>query len=310
MQALPLRCTECHLRVSYTTEGVPCAPPGLTSPQHRSRSTQPRAIRHALLQLIMHGWLWQAQVDLGVTRGRSRGIVYLHSLICFVLAVQVAHYSRSIRSFFLCLCWSLFSHAITLLVPATDVSQHHIAHTTEAIVIMHFTKTVAACALALITFTSASPLPTFNDIERRWSEGESEVCLPLLPACYMHDWLHDLFRRVRSQSLLQTRATIANTIHQASIHANINIREATPAWPVEHGAEADIFSASLDKRTQDRARVLYPREEETTITAIRAYVAKLFQEHGTTGLIEARHTSEREDAPVLRPRMAKYSWAA
>lgn len=51
---------------------------------------------------------------------------------------------------------------------------------------MRFTKTVAACALALITFASGSPLPTLNEIERRWSEGESEVCFPLLPGCYMH----------------------------------------------------------------------------------------------------------------------------
>lgn len=62
---------------------------------------------------------------------------------------------------------------------------------------MRFTKTVAACALALITFASGSPLPTLNEIERRWSEGESEVCFPLLPGCYMHAWLHDLLRRVR-----------------------------------------------------------------------------------------------------------------
>lgn len=98
---------------------------------------------------------------------------------------------------------------------------------------------------------------------------------------------------------------------QASIHANVDIREATPAWPVARGEAARIYVQSLDSRTQDRARMLYPREaEKTTIARIRAFAAKILQEHGTKGLIEARRIHEDEDAPVLRPRKAKYSWAA
>ena len=45
----------------------------------------------------------------------------------------------------------------------------------------------------------AKPLPVdFNDIQRRWSEGMSEVCataMGQLPACYVREWLQSLHRR-------------------------------------------------------------------------------------------------------------------
>lgn len=78
------------------------------------------SIRHALLQLIMHGWLWRTQVDVSVTRGRwgKYNISRLSHPSC--AAVQVAHYSRSIRSFYLCSCWSLILHSYSPSLATTD----------------------------------------------------------------------------------------------------------------------------------------------------------------------------------------------
>lgn len=67
-------------------------------------------------------------------------------------------------------------HTVSGRLQASPITTYHRQRT---FIIMHFTKTITACALALITLTSASPLPTLNEIERRWSEGESEVCFPL-----------------------------------------------------------------------------------------------------------------------------------
>ena len=61
---------------------------------------------------------------------------------------------------------------------------------------MYFSSTLGLLVILLCSAVSASPLPTFNDIERRWSKGESEVCLSVLPACYVEAWYQDL-RRVR-----------------------------------------------------------------------------------------------------------------
>lgn len=61
--------------------------------------------------------------------------------------------------------------------------------------------------LLAVNFSStfASPLPShFNDIERRWSEGQSEVCaLSGESGCYIFAWVQALVRRVcRSSAIL------------------------------------------------------------------------------------------------------------
>ncbi|GAB1739272.1 hypothetical protein NU219Hw_g4018t1 [Hortaea werneckii] len=69
----------------------------------------------------------------------------------------------------------------------------------------------AACSSS----TLAKPLPSdFNDIERRWSEGQSE----------------------------------------AEIHAAHSIREATPAWPVARAAELDFDSTTDERTMLERKR--------------------------------------------------------
>ncbi|KAI6810873.1 hypothetical protein KC332_g4979 [Hortaea werneckii] len=69
----------------------------------------------------------------------------------------------------------------------------------------------AACSSS----TLAKPLPSdFNDIERRWSEGQSE----------------------------------------AQIHAAHSIREATPAWPVARAAGVDFDSTTDERTMLERKR--------------------------------------------------------
>ncbi|KAI7706748.1 hypothetical protein KC353_g12060 [Hortaea werneckii] len=69
----------------------------------------------------------------------------------------------------------------------------------------------AACSSS----TLAKPLPSdFNDIERRWSEGQSE----------------------------------------AEIHAAHSIREASPAWPVARAAEVDFDSTTDERTMLERKR--------------------------------------------------------
>ena len=60
----------------------------------------------------------------------------------------------------------------------------------------------ALLLLAAICITVlAAPIPLdFNDIERRWSEGQSEVChtsIGSLPPCYVLAWVQSMIRRRR-----------------------------------------------------------------------------------------------------------------
>lgn len=63
---------------------------------------------------------------------------------------------------------------------------------------MHFSATAVLLA-ALCYPIFAKPLPLdFHDIERRWSEGQSEVCsttIGQLPGCYVLQWMQSLGRR-------------------------------------------------------------------------------------------------------------------
>ena len=69
---------------------------------------------------------------------------------------------------------------------------------------MRFLTTTTTTTTTLLLFTLllatciAKPIPaSLAEIERRWSKGESEVCLcqSNMPACYIHAWLKSLARR-------------------------------------------------------------------------------------------------------------------
>ncbi|RMZ33398.1 hypothetical protein D0859_02472 [Hortaea werneckii] len=103
----------------------------------------------------------------------------------------------------------------------------------------------AACSSS----TLAKPLPSdFNDIERRWSEGQSEL-----------------------------------TVSKAEIHAAHSIREATPAWPVARAADVD-FDSTTDERTMLERK----REDAGLIQRMRTFVHNYMAAKGKAGVIEAR----------------------
>ncbi|RMY60222.1 hypothetical protein D0864_13121 [Hortaea werneckii] len=103
----------------------------------------------------------------------------------------------------------------------------------------------AACSSS----TLAKPLPSdFNDIERRWSEGQSELTVP-----------------------------------KAEIHAAHSIREATPAWPVARAADVD-FDSTTDERTMLERK----REDAGLIQRMRTFVHNYMAAEGKAGVIEAR----------------------
>lgn len=51
--------------------------------------------------------------------------------------------------------------------------------------------------LAALTTSLAKPIPLthIEEIEQRWAQGESEVCLDL-PGCYIYAWVRSLGRPV------------------------------------------------------------------------------------------------------------------
>ncbi|KAK5133226.1 hypothetical protein LTR08_008061 [Meristemomyces frigidus] len=137
---------------------------------------------------------------------------------------------------------------------------------------MRFSITALLLA-ATFSSTLATPLPSdFNDIERRWSQGQSE----------------------------------------AQIHSAHSVRDlATPAWPVLRAAEVeevmdpDAFESTTDERTMvERSRSrsrFHKRSDDTTVAKMRQFVEAFMRSKGETGMIGARAESV-EEAPVLKPR--------
>lgn len=94
-------------------------------------------------------------------------------------------------------------------IQLTKQSQTTIIITTEKFntdnTTMHFLFTTLLLLLTTTISTNAKPLPYFrsaaaahfHEIERRWSEGQSEVCRlgPPLPGCYVLAWVQDLLVR-------------------------------------------------------------------------------------------------------------------
>lgn len=105
-----------------------------------------------------------------------------------------------------------------------------------------------------ILLARASPLPisTFNDVERRWASGDSEVRLSPLSS--------------RLQSLPVTNTSSSA---QQQIRSGISIREMTPAWPITRSSDGDDggshFSAALDERTMIARQVAIRRSGSTVM---------------------------------------------
>ncbi|KAK4546588.1 hypothetical protein LTR36_001805 [Oleoguttula mirabilis] len=171
---------------------------------------------------------------------------------------------------------------------------------------MRFSLTALLLAATLSTTTLATPLPSdFNGIERRWSEGQSEVCaLSNQSGCYILAWVQAM----------------------AQIHAIHNPRPPpTPSWPIvcDGSEEAsmmdpDAFEATTDERTmleRSRNRSRFQKRGDAGLTAkMRQFVTDFMRSKGETGMIGARRVesvADVEEAPVLKPRKGmRYRWSA
>lgn len=145
---------------------------------------------------------------------------------------------------------------------------------------------------ALLVAAHASPLPSFEDIERRWNQGESEV------------------------GSTPERGSIlsADLIAQAQIHANHHIREASPAWLVDRTAEIeanDEFAYSPDRRTLEtrkQDRLSEKRDSPGLYGAMKSFVNNFWKHEGKGRLIARRAD---DDAPILKPKKSmRYYFSA
>lgn len=175
---------------------------------------------------------------------------------------------------------------------------------------MRFLTTTLLLLAALLTICLAKPIPLarLDDIERRWSQGESEVCIPNLSGCYVLAWIRSLSRvgiSVRRHSSLHishkvSRIGLAND-SQSSIHAAHSYRDATPAWPVVRDSLDEVSwderSAAVRKRK---------RSAQGDVSRLKAFVEKFYRKMG----MEQR-AKEVNDVPVLKPKRGmKYPFAA
>lgn len=206
---------------------------------------------------------------------------------------------------------------------------------------MRFDSVLLFLAIATSS-VSAMPAPTFDEIERRWNAGQSEVCLSTLPGCYVLAWFKSLSRRVSmpvsfhyhppDPALPPYVAFILMSIMQAEIHAEHTHRDATPAWPVKRSTDQDAeyadniiarfanpslaedrdFASALDERTMLARKpvVKYGKRSEATLLEQMKQFVSNFMARKAEGVIETRGEAE-EEAPVLRPRKGtKYAFTA
>ncbi|QIX00835.1 hypothetical protein AMS68_006352 [Peltaster fructicola] len=107
--------------------------------------------------------------------------------------------------------------------------------------------------ISTILFSSSvagAPVPSFHDIEKRWIQGETEK----------------------------------------QIHANHDIRSATPAWPIARDHPDDDFSYALDKKTSESRR---GRRADGVYDVVRRFVGDHTQ---------MQRRSANDEAPVLKPK--------
>ena len=84
---------------------------------------------------------------------------------------------------------------LSCLIPASTTTTKFRKYSRNPI-IMRFSAPIVLLA-ATLTISLAKPLPAANldEIERRWSDGESEVCCqPNAPGCYVLAWVRSLGR--------------------------------------------------------------------------------------------------------------------
>ncbi|KAK0276940.1 hypothetical protein LTR91_013864 [Friedmanniomyces endolithicus] len=132
---------------------------------------------------------------------------------------------------------------------------------------MHVPLVALLLAATCSPVVFAKPLPLdFHEIERRWSEGQSE----------------------------------------AEIHPAKDIREATPAWTIARTPEtatavaAVTFESTTDERTMHERTLYHERDTDSALFAkVRKFVEDFYRRRGMSSMIGRR---ELEEAPVLTPR--------
>ncbi|GAB7360322.1 hypothetical protein MBLNU230_g8078t1 [Neophaeotheca triangularis] len=138
---------------------------------------------------------------------------------------------------------------------------------------MHLTLNLLLLAAVLAT---ANPLPSFADVEARWSQGESE----------------------------------------AQIHAAHTYRDATPSWGHAHRSAAAFPAATDERSQQQqknrRAAATTTSLSQNLRAEMRAFVNRVLQSHSEEGAEVAREKREEEvTAPVLKPRRGmRYAFSA
>ncbi|KAF2165402.1 hypothetical protein M409DRAFT_55804 [Zasmidium cellare ATCC 36951] len=155
-------------------------------------------------------------------------------------------------------------------------------------------------ALAL-PLALASPLPNFNEIEKRWAEGHSEVCAAsaFLPGCYVHAWVASLSKHLLSSP----EPSLSFSPLQQQIHTGLTHRDMTPAWPMHaRDSEGSAFATATDERSIE-ASVLRTRAG-SLMEQMRDFAERFMRSKGLEGVIARRGSGmgEGEEVPVLRPR--------
>ncbi|KAF2768132.1 hypothetical protein EJ03DRAFT_352399 [Teratosphaeria nubilosa] len=128
-----------------------------------------------------------------------------------------------------------------------------------------------ALLLAAASLTLSNPLPSpspsedFNEVERRWHEGQSE----------------------------------------AEIHAGLTYRAATPAWPISRDSDSDSDSdSSFVTTTDERSMAQRRRAAGGLVSRVRQAVEGVLSTREGVGLIASSKKGLEEEGvvPVLRPR--------
>lgn len=182
----------------------------------------------------------------------------------------------------------------------------------------------------------ANPIPTgdFNDIERRWAEGHSEVCAAsaFLPGCYIHAWVVSVSRVLWSSSKSvsasnsspslpsawevrhswpphpfilpsQNPLTDPPSSPQQQIHTGLTHRDMTPAWPMHaRDSSGEAFATATDERSI-QASVLRTRAG-SLLEQMKDFAERFLRSKGLDSVIARRSGKEMgmESVPVLRPR--------
>ena len=114
----------------------------------------------------------------------------------FIISQEVS-YSRLLSHTLLNCCRSLRSSFNPFLYVTTAAISFSAPDAEPLATAMRFFAITTLLA-ATLTLAIAKPLPLdMDEIQRRWSQGETEVCCPpSAPGCYVLAWIRSLGRRV------------------------------------------------------------------------------------------------------------------